>query len=69
MWAITIDGDSVHNTPLAMVIVDRVVLDAEVVPKGDRIDTPAKAAGEFGPHPRRRSVSHWPSDDSHRACV
>jgi hypothetical protein len=55
MWAITIDGDSVHNTPLAM--VDRVALDAAVVPKGDRIDTPAKAAGEFGPHPRRRSVS------------
>jgi hypothetical protein len=57
MWAITIDGDSVRNTPLAMVIVDRVVLDAAVVPKGYRIDTPAKAAGEFGPHALRRSVS------------
>ena len=33
-----------------MVIVDRVVLDAAVVPKGNRIDTPAKATGEFGPH-------------------
>ena len=33
--AITVDGDAVHHTPLAMVIVDRIVLDAAVVPKGD----------------------------------
>ena len=33
--AIAVDGDAVHHTPLAMVIVDRIVLDAAVVPKGD----------------------------------
>jgi hypothetical protein len=32
-----------------MVIVDRVVLDAADVPKGDCVGAPAEAAGEFGP--------------------
>ena len=55
--AITIDGDAVHDPALAMVIVDRVVLDAPVVPKGDGVGAPAEAAGEFGPHILAKSVS------------
>ena len=31
--AITVDGDAVHDPALAMVIVDRVVLDAAIVPQ------------------------------------
>src|SRR6516162_647521 len=48
--AIAVDGDAVHDSAPAMVIVDRVVLDAAIVPKGDCVGAPAEAAGEFGPH-------------------
>ena len=47
---ITVDDDAVHDAALAMVIIDRVVLDAAVVPKSDGVGAPAEAAGEFGPH-------------------
>ena len=48
--AVTVDGDAVHDPALTMVIVDRVVLDATVVPKGNCVGAPAEAAGEFGPY-------------------
>ena len=59
--SITVDGDAVHDPALAMVIVDRVVLDAAIVPKGDCVSAPAETAGEFGPH---RSEEHT-SESSH----
>src|SRR5207237_206864 len=42
-------GHPVHDPAEAVVIVDRVVLGAAVVPEGERADRPAEAAGEFGP--------------------
>src|SRR5690242_17039383 len=40
-------GHAVHDAAIAVVIVDRVVLRATVVPECDRADFPAEAAGEF----------------------
>jgi hypothetical protein len=45
---ITVDGDAVHDPVLPMVIVDRVVLDAAVVPKGGCVGAPAKAQVNSG---------------------
>src|SRR5260370_9887414 len=39
----------VHDPAETVVIVDRVVLGAAIVPEGERADRPAEAAGEFGP--------------------
>src|SRR5271167_4676773 len=40
-------GDAVHDAAEAVVIVDRVVLGAAIVPEGERARLPAKAAGKF----------------------
>src|SRR5438034_9604044 len=42
-------GHPVHDPAEAVVIVDRVVLGAAIVPEGERADLPAEAAGEFRP--------------------
>src|ERR1700691_6309799 len=44
------DRHAVHDAALAVVVVDRVVLDAAVVPERDRVLFPTEAAGEFGAH-------------------
>src|SRR5207247_8310221 len=41
--------DPVHDAPVAVVVVDRVVLRAAVVPERNRADAPRKAAGKFRP--------------------
>ena len=41
------EGHAVHHAAKAVIIVDRVVLGAAIVPEGERTDLPAKAAGEF----------------------
>src|SRR5215471_4602263 len=41
------EGDAVHDAALALVVVDRVMLGAAIVPERDRADLPAEAAGEF----------------------
>src|SRR5687768_17193712 len=43
------DGQAAHAPALAVVVVDRVVLRAAVVPDGERARLPAHAAGELGP--------------------
>src|ERR1700730_2374522 len=45
--AVAVDGDAMHDSLLAMVIVDGVVLDAAIVPERDRVRTPAEPAGEL----------------------
>src|SRR5579864_671451 len=45
-----LDRDPVHDPALAVIIVDRVVLDAAIVPERDRDLFPAEATGELGPH-------------------
>src|SRR3984893_15061720 len=47
MRAVAVDGDAMHDSLLAMVIVDGVVLDAAIVPERDRVRTPAESAGEL----------------------
>src|SRR5262249_10062430 len=44
------DCDPVHDPTLALVVVDRIVLHAAIVPEGDRIWSPAEAAREFWAH-------------------
>ena len=44
------ERDPVHQAPMAVVVVDRVVLRAAVVPQRDRARSPGEAAGELGPH-------------------
>ena len=39
-----------HHPPVAVVVVDRVVLGAAVVPEGERADFPVEAAGELRLH-------------------
>jgi predicted dithiol-disulfide oxidoreductase (DUF899 family) len=41
------EGDPVHHAAVAVVVVDRVVLGAAVVPERERADLPLEAAGEF----------------------
>src|SRR5207253_9617723 len=43
------DGEPPHAAALAVIVVDRVVLRAAVVPDRERAGRPADAAGEFGP--------------------
>src|SRR5215471_18499782 len=43
------DGDALHRAAAAVVVGDRQVLDAAVVPERDRPGLPAKPAGELGP--------------------
>src|SRR5580704_15157058 len=47
---LALDRHPVHDAALAVIVVDRVVLDAAIVPERDRALFPAEAAGEFGPH-------------------
>src|SRR5688572_12207151 len=44
------ERDPVHQPAVAVVVVDRVVLRAAVVPERDRSRLPCKAAGELRPH-------------------
>src|SRR5690242_13058779 len=44
---VTVDGDAMHDPLLAVVIVDRVMLDAAIVPECDCVRAPSEAAGEF----------------------
>src|SRR5260370_28764759 len=41
------ERDAVHDAPVAVIIVDRIVLRAAIVPQRDRARLPTKAAGEF----------------------
>src|SRR6185295_8831758 len=36
-----------HGTPITVVVVDRIVLRATIVPEGDRADLPVKPTGEL----------------------
>src|SRR4029453_600534 len=40
-------GDAVHEAPMALIVVHRVVLHAAIVPEGDGAGAPAEAAGEL----------------------
>src|SRR4051794_19484399 len=42
--------DAMHHAPMPVVVVDRIVLRAAVVPQRERADAPAEAAGELGLH-------------------
>ena len=42
------EGDAVQDAFVAVVVVDRVVQGAAIVPQRDRARLPAEAAGEFG---------------------
>src|SRR6185436_15049480 len=42
--------DPVHQAAVAVVVVDRIVLRAAVVPQRDRSGLPRKTAGELRPH-------------------
>lgn len=44
-----LDRRPVHQPPAAVIVVDRVVHGAAVVPDGEVAGAPAQAAGEFGP--------------------
>ena len=46
---VAVDRHAVHHPPLALVVVDRIVLHAPIVPKRDRTLFPAEAAGKFRP--------------------
>ena len=43
------DGDPVHNSFKAMIVIDWVVLGASIVPKRDGIGAPTKPARKFRP--------------------
>src|SRR6202041_504357 len=47
---LALDRHPVHHAALAVIIVDRVVLDGAVVPERDRALLPPEAAGEFRAH-------------------
>src|ERR1700687_107702 len=47
---VAVDRDAVHHAALPVIVVERVMLDAAIVPERDRIRFPAEAAGEFRPH-------------------
>ena len=47
MGLVAFEGDSVHDPAIAVIVVDRVVLGAAVVPKGDCIGLPLEATGEL----------------------
>src|SRR6516162_2346996 len=44
------DGDAVHAPALAVIVVERAVLRAAVVPDGERIRFPTEPAGELRLH-------------------
>src|SRR5438067_5558510 len=44
---VAVDRDAVHQPALTVIIVERVVLDAAIVPERHRPLLPAEAAGEF----------------------
>src|SRR5579862_908807 len=44
---VAVDRDAVHDAALAVIIVERVMLHAAIVPERDRAPLPAEAAGEF----------------------
>src|SRR5207253_5031956 len=48
--AFALDRHAVHDPARAAIVVDRVVLDATIVPERDRIGLPAETAGEFRAH-------------------
>src|SRR5205814_5884469 len=43
------DGDAVHQTPLAVIVIGGIVPGGAVVPEGNRALTPTEAASEFRP--------------------
>src|SRR6266581_8910478 len=43
-------GDAMHYAPMAVVVVDGIVLAAAVVPERERAGAPLEAAGEFRLH-------------------
>src|SRR5947209_20275330 len=43
------ERDAVHDAAVAVIIVDRIVQRAAIVPQRDRADLPAKPAREFRP--------------------
>ncbi len=43
------EGDPVHDPQVSMVVVERIVLRAAVIPESDRSRLPVKAAAEFFP--------------------
>ena len=47
MRLVAFEGNSVHDPAIAVIVVDRVVLGAAVVPKGDCIRLPLEATGEL----------------------
>ena len=47
MGLVAFEGDSVHDPAIAVIVVDRVVLGAAVVPKGDCIGLPLEATSEL----------------------
>src|SRR5262249_61117974 len=51
---ITRDGAPMHTPPLALIIVERAMLGAEVVPDGQRTHVPAETEGELQLHRNRR---------------
>src|SRR5438132_1103415 len=48
--AVALGGDAVHDASMTVIVVDRVVLDAAVVPQQQRPRVPAEAAGELRPY-------------------
>lgn len=46
---VAVDRDAMHYPPLTLVVVERIVLHAAIVPKRDRTLFPAEAAGKFRP--------------------
>src|SRR5690606_33935833 len=47
-WPVACQRHPMHHAAVAVVVVQRVVLRATVVPEGDRARPPAEAAGELG---------------------
>lgn len=59
---VAVDCDAVHYPALAMIIVQRIVLHAAIVPERDRALLPAEAAGEFRPdRVLPEEVQQWPA--------
>src|ERR1051325_4333613 len=46
---VAVDRHAVHYPPLALIVVERIVLHAPIIPKRDRTLLPPEAAGKFRP--------------------
>src|SRR5436190_3791978 len=64
-WCIAGDRDAMHASALAVVVVERAMLGAAVVPDRHRADLPAESAGQFRLHRMR----HQEFDDRPRLGV